>query len=214
MKPTKNSDKNEKIPCLKGNEEFTKKFSRSFNKETDRGAAILAATILDDSLQQLLRKSILIVHDANGEKERLIKGLFEFRGSFDSFSSKIGISFILGLVDKEMHQALHIVRKIRNVFAHEHGSSFDEENILPKLKRLGEILFPKIEKSEVEGFLSELTYIIYVSAERERLNGSRHYFDHCISSMQAHLVREIEDLNIQLGDFNDSVIALLKNRQI
>ena len=205
-------DKKKKIPYLKGDEEFTREFAESFNKETDRGAAILAATILDDSLQLLLRKSVLAVHENETKRLKLIDGLFESRGSLDSFSSKIDFAFIIGAIDKNTRDALHIVRDIRNHFAHHHNGSFDEDRTLSRIQSIGQLLFPKVEITDKAGFLTKLGYVIHRMAEDEKAKGSREFFDYCVASIQSGLVREIEDLDIQFDVWSNSIFEKLKRK--
>ena len=60
------------------------------------------------------------------------KSLFEGNGPFSTLSSKIDVAYALGLLSSEERRELHLLRKIRNEFAHavDHEISFDS----PKLR--------------------------------------------------------------------------------
>jgi hypothetical protein len=78
-------------------------------EETDRAAAILCAAFLDYELEKLLRRFFL---DAKQSEE-----LFNPMQPLSSFSARIKISYVLGLIDKDTYDDLNLVRRIRNMFA-------------------------------------------------------------------------------------------------
>ncbi|MFJ3059028.1 hypothetical protein [Herbaspirillum sp. NPDC087042] len=86
-------------------------FRTSLSKETDRGAALMAAAFLDERLMCLLRNRL--VND-----KKMSKVMFDFNGPLGTFSSRINFCYLLGLLPKNVHRELHIVRSIRNKFAH------------------------------------------------------------------------------------------------
>ena len=80
-------------------------------KESDRGAAVLAAAYFED----WLRKAILtrfVEADLTTEKNS------EIYRPINGFMAKINVAFLLGLYDREILAGLNTVRKIRNKFAH------------------------------------------------------------------------------------------------
>jgi DNA-binding MltR family transcriptional regulator len=81
-----------------------------YRNESDRGAAILAASFLDNEITKRL-KGFLVEH-------RDMKDLFKGYGPLNSFSAKIDISFAFGLLTLEMKSDLNLIRKVRNHFAH------------------------------------------------------------------------------------------------
>ena len=72
-----------------------------FEKESDRGAAVLAVALLEEPLRKAIES-----RDA------------AFKGSGLSFRVNIEIAYALGLYDQETRDGLHTARKIRNKFAH------------------------------------------------------------------------------------------------
>src|SRR5690606_22018782 len=73
---------------------------------------ILTASALDTFLQMLITSIMPNLNSALTEK------MFSGYGPFSSFSAKIDSAYAMGLIDKEMHTEMHIVRNIRNKFSH------------------------------------------------------------------------------------------------
>ncbi len=87
-------------------------FIEDFNYETDRAAVILGAAKLDTQLNHLLKKVLVPITSKNDE-------LFEGDSPLASLSAKTLLAYRLGLIDSKFTQALNLIRKIRNTFAHE-----------------------------------------------------------------------------------------------
>ena len=99
-------------------------FHKLFNieKKDERTIAILGGTFLEMSLEHLLYAFL-----PDDEKE--VKKLFEYNQPLGNFSNKIAISYCLGLIDKMVKNDLNLIRKIRNKFAHNLYSTFEDEEI-------------------------------------------------------------------------------------
>ncbi len=80
--------------------------------QSDRGAAIVGAAWLDEELIAAIKTKFI-------EDEKPTKNLFNGTGPLSSFSSKIELAYLLGIVNKNHYSDLHKIRKIRNEFAHE-----------------------------------------------------------------------------------------------
>lgn len=93
-----------------------RKFAQEFKNESDRAAVILGTAQLDLLLFQLLDCTLLPV---TGGKDELLEG----DSPLATFSSRINICYRLGLIEPEFVRALHLVRRIRNSFAHEVSSA-------------------------------------------------------------------------------------------
>lgn len=94
-------------------------FVNEFTNESDRASAIIGAAKLDYLLYQCLSK-FLLPNPSNNDP------LFDGEGPLSSFSSKINIAYRLGLISPQASKSLHLVRRIRNTFAHEAiGCNFD-----------------------------------------------------------------------------------------
>jgi DNA-binding MltR family transcriptional regulator len=100
-------------------------FRISLTSETDRGSALMAAAFLDDRLKKLL--AARLVSDM-----KLTRRAFDFNGPLGTFSSRIDFSYLLGLLPRNAHRDLHLVRSIRNKFAHIAAPiGFDHPEIKP-----------------------------------------------------------------------------------
>lgn len=86
-------------------------FRFTLTPETDRGCALMAAAYLDDQLEALMRGVLLADTRALDE---LLSGL----GPLATFSSRIELCYLLGLIPVKCRRDLHLIRKIRNEFAH------------------------------------------------------------------------------------------------
>jgi len=88
-----------------------------YRNESDRAAAILASSFVDNTLRKLL-----LAHMVDHPK---VNDLFEGDRPLATFSSRITVAFGLGLLPPDRYADLDLVRKIRNHFAHsEEAASF------------------------------------------------------------------------------------------
>lgn len=105
-------------------------FRKTLTPETDRGCALMAAAFLDEKLIELLRKNL-------ADDVRLAVKVFEPNGALGTFSARIDMAYLLGLIPKNAQKDLHILRKIRNEFAHVPDKlTFDDPNIAARCRQL------------------------------------------------------------------------------
>lgn len=78
--------------------------------KSDREIVLIATAYLDDLLLRVLSNAL--PNQSNDE-------LFDGTGPLSTFSARIMITYRLGMLDTRMHQALNLIRKVRNSFAHE-----------------------------------------------------------------------------------------------
>lgn len=102
-----------------------------FSQESDRAAVILVASILDESLATLLKSYLVPIPTAQDS-------LFDSATSpLSNFSSKIDMAFRIGLISSKLARDIHIVRKIRNSFAHDiYGCNFGNGSVISRIKEL------------------------------------------------------------------------------
>ncbi|TCK18568.1 hypothetical protein DFR30_1847 [Thiogranum longum] len=89
-----------------------KSFFEEFMAESDRAAVVLGAAKLDLLLYQILERYLTPCPTG---KDELLDG----DSPLSTYSSKINLCFRLGLIDSQLSRTLHLVRRIRNNFAHE-----------------------------------------------------------------------------------------------
>jgi DNA-binding MltR family transcriptional regulator len=102
-----------------------------FQKESDRAAVILVVSIIDENLETLLKSYLVPNPTANDS-------LFDSATSaLSNFSSKIDMAYRIGLISGKFARDLHIVRKIRNSFAHDiYGCNFQNGSVLARIREL------------------------------------------------------------------------------
>jgi DNA-binding MltR family transcriptional regulator len=89
---------------------------RELKHTSDRAAAIVGASMLELSIETLLKRVLL---DYKRNKDNSVHGdMFRSSGPLGSFSAKINLAFMLGLCSAEAWRDLDYVRAIRNAFAH------------------------------------------------------------------------------------------------
>ncbi|WP_186126132.1 MltR family transcriptional regulator [Burkholderia gladioli] len=98
-------------------------FLAEFQKESERGAALVGAALLDARLERILRS-----HFIEGKcADELLDG---GNAPLGSFSSRIKCCYALGLIAKNEKHDLELIRAVRNAFAHqEHGLTFESNKI-------------------------------------------------------------------------------------
>ena len=82
--------------------------------ESDRGAVIVAAALLEDDLTEILKKMV----QRNGLSAKYVNEMFDLSGPLSSFSSKALICYGFGIISEEIFNDLTKIRKLRNKFAH------------------------------------------------------------------------------------------------
>jgi uncharacterized protein YlaN (UPF0358 family) len=108
---------------------WSKKFSQSYDlliSESDRGAAIVGAALIEVALDDALKKYLIPSIDKRDE----ILNSREF-----SFALKIDLAYRVGLIKKNIRNGLHQIRRIRNEFAHSpEFLTFTENSVSDRIK--------------------------------------------------------------------------------
>jgi len=90
--------------------------------ESDRGITLIMAAHIEDCLRRIL-ETVLI--DGKETKE-LFEGPY---APFGSLSGKTQAAFVMGLITRSERDRIDVVRRVRNVFAHEASASFSHPDI-------------------------------------------------------------------------------------
>lgn len=99
-------------------------FTTEFNKESDRGAVLIAGSRFDEVLKALLRA---FFRNA-ASSENLLEG---FNAPLGTFSARASACHALGLIEDNEFEEITLIRKIRNEFGHKWKNiGFDS----PKIK--------------------------------------------------------------------------------
>ena len=97
-------------------------FLQELNKESERGAALISAAMIEELLGRCLR-SFLLDH---GDVESLLNG---FNAPLGSFSARTLAAFASGLLSETEYRDCQTIRRVRNEFAHNVHCSFGDQNI-------------------------------------------------------------------------------------
>ena len=98
-------------------------FLAEFNKETERGAALAAAAMIDDQLGRTIEAFLV----PNKGSKALLDG---FNAPLGSFSARVAAAFGLGLISEVEYRECEILRKVRNEFAHQIKVSFKTDKVV------------------------------------------------------------------------------------
>ena len=97
-----------------------------YHEESDRAAAILAASFLDDYLGQLLKEFMI-----NDQKvcDELLNGF----GPLSTFSARRECAYAFGYIFEQTRNDIKYITKIRNKFAHRHELKSFADSPIPDL---------------------------------------------------------------------------------
>jgi hypothetical protein len=105
-------------------------FTAELEKQTDRGAAIIAAAVLEDLLAAVVQRRLI---ELSGKRT---EALFGRMAPLSTFSAKIEMGFALGIYGDDGRIHLDTIRDVRNKFAHKFESlSFEHHDIAALLKK-------------------------------------------------------------------------------
>lgn len=92
--------------------ENEKSIFEGLEKDSDRAAGIIAASMIDVRLDSALRHRLR--RDVDVEELT-----FSSRGPLSTFSARIDMAYLMGLISKTARKDIHTIRDIRNDFAHD-----------------------------------------------------------------------------------------------
>ena len=95
---------------------------QEFEKESDRGAAVLAGSLIENYLAKYMKSNM--IDDKN------VDDLFHGFGPFSTFSQRFRSAYAFRLISKEQKQTLSIIQSIRNHFAHNpYIATFEDKKV-------------------------------------------------------------------------------------
>lgn len=106
-------------------------FYEEFVSDSDRAAVVLGAAKIDDILARILSARLVRPVDEKSDE------LLNTNSPLGTMSARIDMVFRLGLISKDFRRSLHLIRKIRNTFAHNlEGCSFETPSIKNQTQEL------------------------------------------------------------------------------
>jgi len=110
---------------------FAAQLEREFDKESDRACIIVAATMIDGALENLLRARLT---PSASPQDSLLEGA---NAPISTLSARIDLAHRIGLLSAKFARDLHLVRRIRNDFAHNlNGCSFSDSGVQSRVMEL------------------------------------------------------------------------------
>jgi len=97
------------------------------NKESDRGAALIACSYIDDLMQQLLYAYLIEGGGSRKVVEALVAG---FSAPLGTLSTRNAMAYALGLIAEKEFRDYEIMRRVRNKFAHAVHVSFESQEVI------------------------------------------------------------------------------------
>lgn len=104
---------------------------RSLNEESPRGMVLVIAAEMDRLLLEAIQK---MLRDGAGQRELNE----DSKGPLSSFSARINLAHALHIVTDEEWRDLHLIRKIRNDFAHVRDVSFENQTVKNRIRELSQ----------------------------------------------------------------------------
>lgn len=112
-------------------------------RETERGAVVLGFAWIDEELTRALRKFCLpspkAPKGASAVSAEKADELFGVGRPIADAAAKIDLAYRLGLLRPHAHRSLHVLRKMRNDFAHiSSGMTFESDTMRSRVRALFE----------------------------------------------------------------------------
>ncbi|MEY8198547.1 MAG: MltR family transcriptional regulator [Colwellia sp.] len=171
-------------------DKFWNRLHLELDKESDRSLVIVAAALLDEALKKCVEKRMLPAKK---------KELCVFSGGnspLSTFSSRINFCYQIGIISSALQRDLHIIRKLRNDFAHDpFDLSFEDNSVKNRISELDSVSNYKETNPEARSnigppgtrndFIFAVSWRLYSITEslNEISSGKEHipefgYFDH------------------------------------
>lgn len=99
---------------------LSKELANELKKASDRSVAIVGAAWVEEALSAIITMTML-------QNKKLLDKFFGSSGAVGAFSPQIDLACLLGLIDDDVRADLHVLRKIRNEFAHRIFDSAETE---------------------------------------------------------------------------------------
>ena len=180
----------------------------TLSSESDRGCSLMAAAYLDMQLGELL-KAFLV------DDKRLVNELFRHTGALGTFSSRIDLAYSLGLISKGDRRNLHLIRKIRNDFAHVHlRLDFNNESISARCNELSHHGLPKDWEPRHKFIRTTLAIAASIHSQlrnSEHIQSPPDVSEDDMKEIFKQDIQMLEEINEELSENNPIIQSLLEH---
>lgn len=140
---------------------------RFLQDESDRGVVLVAAGFFEQQLIALIRSYLL---------ENRVPTTLHTGGNtpLGTFNARIDIAYALGLIDDESRADLHLIRRIRNDFAHDWSVGFENRRVIDRCAALHYAVQPTNDDEESaitprDKFISGAAVVMVMLALNEQI---------------------------------------------
>ncbi len=106
-------------------------YIKQLEKESERGSVIVSAVLMDEALEELIKAKMA---PSPKKDDELFVGAY---APLDSFNAKIDFAYRLGIIASSTRSSLHLLRKLRNDFAHSAlHMSFETNSVQNRIREL------------------------------------------------------------------------------
>ena len=167
--------------CIVKNEEdalWKARFIKEVEKETSRGSVLTIVSFIDELLIKLLESYF-------PNKKHAEKLLSELDGCMSTIIHRANIAYSLALIRETEFNAIKVLARIRNVFAHQwDGISFESDEISKLVRKFPQEYFKYVDGSNKGRFNRVASSLV------QELLGRSVYADHICK----HLPNEYKDI--------------------
>jgi hypothetical protein len=127
-------------------------FLEELKTQSDRGVAVVAAAMLEELLELIILARLIEI--PSRRKEALFD---KMNAPLSSLSAKIEVAFALGVINEGARTAMHLVREVRNKFAHRlEPLSFKHEEVAQLIRNGATPTIKSMNKPPKEMFLDTI----------------------------------------------------------
>jgi hypothetical protein len=107
-------------------------FRKELIGESERASILLIATLLDDALTYRISQALSFT-----ATEEEYDYIFRFEGPLGTFSARLEVACLFGIIEDDTYQELEIIRELRNACAHsKHPTVFSDSVVANAAKRI------------------------------------------------------------------------------
>lgn len=171
---------------------------------SDRAAAIIAGSLVETRLTEAIKLHLLKI-----KSETIEKSLFRPSGPLGTFSTKIDLAFLMGILTERAYKELVTIKDVRNKFAHHIDIvDFRSHHIMDKCVNLTyatDLLLSDISLSFVEG---NKDFIILLDGDDKIKLGSLGAHKTFSESIRGRFIVSCQTYSIYLHSFSLEIPAV------
>lgn len=182
---------------------FEKAMREQKGHHSELAQVLITASFLDSQLKTIIEAFFV---EERMNKKLLLRIIEGPNAPVGTFSSRILMSYALGLINEQEYQSIEAIRSIRNKFAHELTTTFDSEKLTGQFDKLAWAAFRdkvgNLDRAEVM-FLASVRLAMMLTNRADHVALERrtdkewpsHRTDMIADNDFDHLDRDVRDLD-------------------